>query len=201
MTKLKVKEKYILATTRDNVFIDTDKRVFYIHDLIDEDSMSKVCYWLLHLLNEDQEKEDKEKDFERQPIKIYVNSYGGYVADMWALVDIMLNSKTPIHTYSTSHADSCGFLIFIAGTKRFITKHTKMCCHQFSSGARGTYQDIKEQVEDLDRLWRDFEEYICTQTKITRARLQEVREKKLDWYIYSEESIGLGVATDFVDKF
>lgn len=190
-----------MATTRDNVFIDTGKRLFYIHDLVDEDSMSKVCYWLLYLLNEDQEKEDKEKDFERQPIKIFINSYGGYVNDMWALVDIMLNSKTPIHTYSTSHADSCGFLIFIAGTKRFITKHTKMCCHQFSSGARGTYQDIKEQVEDLDRLWRDFEEYICTQTKITRARLQEVREKKLDWYIYSEESIGLGVATDFVDKF
>lgn len=186
---------------RENIFVNTDERMFYIHDYIDKDSMSKVCYWLLYLLNEDQKKEDKEKDYERKPIKIYINSYGGYVSDMWALVDIMLNSKTPIYTYSTSYADSCGFLIFIAGTKRFITKHASMCCHQFSSGAKGTYQDIKEQVEDLDRMWRDFEEYICTQTKITRARLQEVREKKLDWTIYSEELIGLGVATDLVDKF
>ena len=188
-------------STRENIFINENKRTFYIHDYIDEDSMSKVCYSLLNILSDDQEKEDKEKDFERNPIKIYVNSYGGLVNDMWALVDIMLNSKTPIYTYSTSHADSCGFLIFIAGSKRFITKHTKMCCHQFSSGVRGTYQDIKEQVEDLDRLWRDFEEYICTQTKITKARLQEVREKKLDWYIYSEESIGLGVATDIISEF
>lgn len=188
-------------SARENVFINEDKRIFYIHDSIDEDSMSKVCYCLLNILSSDQEKEEKEKDFERKPIKIYINSYGGYVVDMWALVDIMLNSKTPIYTYSTSHADSCGFLIFIAGTKRFITKHTKMCCHQFSGGTKGTYQDIKEQVEDLDRLWRDFEEYICTQTKITRARLQEVREKKLDWYIYSEESIGLGVATDIITEF
>lgn len=188
-------------STRENVFINTDERIFYIHDLIDEDSMSKVCYWLLYLLNTDQKKEDTEKDFKREPIKIYINSNGGYVQDMWSLVDIMLNSKTPIYTYSTGYAHSSGFLIFIAGTKRFITKHTKMCCHQFSGGTKGTYQDIKEQVEDLDRLWRDFEEYICTQTKITKARLQEVREKKLDWYIYSEESIGLGVATDFVDKF
>ncbi len=190
-----------MDTTRENVFIDTDKRLFYIHDYIDEDSMSKVCYNLLYLLNEDQEKEDKEKDFIREPIKIYINSNGGYVSDMWSLVDIMLNSKTPIHTYCTSYAHSCGFLIFIAGKKRFITKHTTMCCHQFSGGAIGTYQDIKEKIEDLDRLWRDFEEYICTQTKITKLRLQEVREKKLDWYIYSEESIGLGIATDFVDKF
>ena len=63
------------------------------------------------------------------------------------------------------------------------------------------FADETVRVEDLDRMWRDFEDYICTQTKITKARLQEVREKKLDWYIYSEESIGLGVATDFVDKF
>ena len=59
----------------------------------------------------------------------------------------------------------------------------------------------KEKVEDLDRLWKDFEDYVCTQTKITRSRFQEMREKKIDWYIYSNESIGLGVATDFVDKF
>lgn len=190
-----------MGSTRDNIFINTDKRVFYIHDDINKDSMSRVCFELLFLLAEDQEKEDKEKNYKREPIKIYINSYGGYIDDMWALVDIMLKSKTPIYTYSTSHADSCGFLIFIAGSKRFITKHTKMCCHQFSSGTKGTYQDIKEQVEDLDRLWRDLEEYICTQTNITRARLQDIRERKLDWYIYSEESIGLGVATDIIENF
>lgn len=185
----------------ENVLLDTDKRIFYIHDDIDQNTMSQICYNLLYLLNEDQKKENKEKDFNRKPIKIYINSNGGYTQDMWALVDIILNSKTPIYTYSTGYAHSCGFLIFIAGSKRFITKHTKMCCHQFSGGVIGTYQDIKEIVDDLDRLWRDFEEYICSQTKITKERLQEIREKKLDWYIYSEESIGLGVATDFVDKF
>lgn len=128
-----------MGTTRENVFIDTDKRVIYIHDYIDTDSMSKVCYSLLYLLSEDQKKEDKEKDFVREPIKIYINSNGGNVDDMWSLVDIMLNSKTPIHTYSTGYAHSCGFLIFIAGTKRFITKHTKMCFHRFSGGVIGTY--------------------------------------------------------------
>lgn len=188
--------------SRENIFINEEKRTIYIHDDIDQNSMSKVCYSLLSILSTDQEKEDKEKNFERQPIKIYINSSGGYVDDMWALVDIMLNSKTPIYTYSTSYADSCGFLIFIAGTRRFITKHTAMMCHQFSSAiCRTTYQGIKEYVKEWDRLWKDFEEYICSRTKITKERLQEVREKKLDWYIYSEESIELGVATDIVTEF
>lgn len=190
-----------MGSNRENIFIDTDNRIFYIHDLIDEDSMGKVCFNLLIILNEDQKNEDKQKDFTRKPIKLYINSCGGNVEDMWALVDIMINSKTPIHTYSTSYADSSAFYIFIAGTKRFITKHTKMCCHQFSGGFRGTYQGMKEYIEDVDRLWIEFEEYVCNQTKITRLKLQEVREKKLDWYIYSNESIELGVATDIIDKF
>ena len=77
-----------------------------------------------------------------------------------------------------------------------------MCCHQFSSAiSRTTYQGIKECVKEWDRLWKDFEEYICGRTNITKERLQEVREKKLDWYIYSEESIGLGVATDIMTEF
>ena len=190
-----------MGSTRENTFVNTEKRIFYIHDEIDEDSMSNVVYNLLFLLNEDNEKERKEKDFKREPINLYINSCGGQVRDMWALVDIMLISKTPIYTHSTGYSDSCAFMIFIAGQKRFITKHTKMCCHQFSGGVRGSYQEIKETVEDFDRQWRDIEEYVLGQTKITKTRLQEVREKKLDWYIYSEESIGLGVATDISTEF
>lgn len=190
-----------MGTTGDNVFVDIDNRTFYIHDNVNKDSMSKVCYNLLHILSEDQEKEETQRSYERTPIKIYINSYGGYTDDMWALVDIMIGSKTPIHTYSTSHADSCGFMIFIAGEKRFITKHTKMTYHQPSGGVRGTYQGIKESMEELDRVYLDYEEFVAERTKITRDKLKEIKERKLDWIIYSEQSIELGVATDFITEF
>lgn len=179
---------------RENVFIDTSKRIFYIHDDIDQDSMSMVCYNLLHLLYEDNEKEEEEKKYKREPIKLFINSFGGSTYDMWALVNIILNSKTPIHTYCTSHADSCAFL-------RFITKNTKMCCHQFSCGMEGTYQDMKGIMANFDRLWMDLVEYICSQTKISKERLDEIKEKKIDWYIYPEDAIDLGVATNMVTEF
>lgn len=190
-----------MGSTRDNVFINIENRTFYIHDAIDEDSMSRVCYNLIYLLNEDQKNDDSQKDYSRKPIKIYINSRGGKVDDMWALVDIMIHSKTPIYTYSTSHADSCGFMIFIAGEKRFITKHTKMLCHQPSCGAIGMYQDVKETMEELDRTYSDYEDFVAERTKITRKKLKEVRERKLDWIIYPEDSIELGVATDFATEF
>lgn len=37
--------------------------------------------------------------------------------------------------------------------------------------------------------------------QITKARLAEIKEKKIDWFIYSEDSIDLGVATDIVTGF
>lgn len=188
-------------STRDNTFIDADKRMIYIHDDIDSDSISKICFYLLQTLKSDSDQEDKEKNFERKPIHMYINSYGGSVDDMWAIVDIMLGSKTPIYTYSTSHADSCGFFIFIAGKKRFITKHTKMCVHQFSGLIRGTYQEMLETKEQLDRLWVQLEQYVTEQTKISKERLNEIKEKKLDWYVYADESIGFGVATDIISEF
>lgn len=186
---------------QQNIQINVDKRIIYIHDFIDKNTMSAACFNLLFILNEDNIKEQTEKNFTREPIKIYINSNGGYLQDAWAFIDIMLNSKSPIYTYSTGYAHSSGFLVFLAGSKRFITKHTRMCCHQFSGGAVGTYQDIKEQIENLDKTWKVFEKYILSRTNISKSKLKTIREKKLDWYIYSDESIELGVATDIVESF
>lgn len=123
---------------KENIYTDTAKRIFYIGDVIDSVSMSKICFDLLSILDDDQEKEEKEIGYKRKPIKIFINSFGGRVADMWSLVDIMLNSKTPIHTYCTGYAYSCGFYIFIAGSKRYITNHVDILYHQLSSSNWGT---------------------------------------------------------------
>lgn len=65
----------------------------------------------------------------------------------------------------------------------------------------GTYQDMKGIMANFDRLWMDLVEYICSQTKISKERLDEIKEKKIDWYIYSEDAIDLGVATNMVTGF
>ena len=100
-----------MSTNADNIRLNTDKRLFYISDDIDNTTISVINFNLLYLLQEDDEKEAKEKDFKRTPIKIYINSNGGEIDDMWSLIDIMLNSKTPIYTYCTGYAMSAGFLI------------------------------------------------------------------------------------------
>lgn len=185
-------------SARDNVFINIEKRMFYIHDDIDEDSISKVCYNLLNILTDDQQKEDKEKNYNREPIKIYINSYGGNVYDMWALIDIMLNSKTPIHTYCTGYAMSAAFQIFLAGHRRFATKHSTFMYHQISCWRQGKYQDLVEDRQQMDFLQKKIEEYVIDRTKLTQSDINDIREKKKDFFVHPEEALKYGIISEII---
>ena len=184
----------------ENIYINTDKRFFYISDDIDNESIGKICASLLYLLAEDDKNDEEKKNYEREPIKIYVSSFGGSVYDMWTLIDIMLNSKTPIYTYCTGYAMSAGFKIFLAGTKRFASKHATFMYHALSTWKEGEghIQDVKESLEECERLQTAIEEYIVARTKITSGRLAEVRDKKLNWFIGCDEALELGIIDETI---
>ena len=182
-----------------SVFTNTDKRLFYLSDDVDNSSIGELCFNLLKILHEDDEKDKKEKDFNREPIKIYINSYGGEVYDMWALIDIMLTAKSPIYTYCTGYAMSAAFNIFLAGSKRFASKHSTFLYHQISCWRDSKYQDLVEDMVEIGYLQNDIELYVKDRSKITERKLKEVREKKIDWYIHCEEALKLGIITDIIE--
>ena len=109
---------------------------------------------------------------------------------MWGLIDVILNSKTPIYTHCQGYAMSAGFLIFIAGNKRYMTKHSTLMCHQV-----GKAQKLIENVDQIEIIRDEIDGYIIERCpKITRQKLQEINEKKLDWFIKIDEAIKLGIA-------
>ena len=184
--------------TKENIFTNTDKRLFYISDDIDNSSIGSLTFDLLFLLQQDDEKDAKEKDFKREPIKIYINSYGGSVYDMWALIDIITNSKTPIYTYCTGYAMSAACKIFLAGHKRFISKHATLLYHQMSCWRSGKYQDLVEDREEMDYLQNTIEEYVLNRTKMTKKEIQRIRENKIDYYIHADKAVELGFADEVI---
>lgn len=86
-----------MGSTRDNTYTNTNNRTFYLSDDVDNESIGKLIWDILYQIREDDKTDEKEKDYKREPIKLYINSYGGSVYDMWGLIDIILNSKTPIY--------------------------------------------------------------------------------------------------------
>jgi len=129
-----------------------------------------------------------------KPIKIYIDSYGGAVYQCLA----MDNSETPIHTFVTGAAMSCGFMILIHGHRRFAFKHATPLYHQVSSGVQGTAKAIEEKLMETKRLQKKLEDLTLSKTKIGKAKLKEIYEKKIDWFMSAEEAKKLGVVDEIL---
>ena len=134
-----------------------------------------------------------EQTYTPKPINIFIDSYGGAVYQCFGLLSIMENSATPIHTYVTGAAMSCGFLILIHGHKKFAYKNATPMYHQVSSGAVGTIKEIEETVGEVRRLQDKIVEFTVKKTKIPKKKLLEVETKKQDWFMSAQEALKLGV--------
>lgn len=136
--------------------------------------------------------------YERKPIRLFIDSYGGVVYQCLGLIGVMEKSKTPIHTIVTGAAMSCGFIMLISGHKRFGYKYSTPLYHQVSSWLMGTVQQIKEDFKETERLQMLLEDITIKKTNIKSEKLIEIKEKKIDWYMSAEEALKLGVIDEIL---
>ena len=106
------------------------------------------------------------------PIKIYIDSYGGQVYQCFGLLSVMERSETPIHTIVTGCAMSAGFMILISGHRRFAHRLSTPLYHQVSGGAIGTVKEMEDKLEESKRLQSQLEDIVKDKTKITKKRLR-----------------------------
>ena len=187
-----------MGSTRDNTYTDANTRIFYLSDNVDNESLGKLIWSILLIIKIDDEKEEKEKNYKREPIKLYINSYGGEVYDMWGLINVILNSKTPIYTYCTGYAMSAAFEIFLAGHKRYCYEYSTFMYHQMNCSRQGKYQDIVEDRDEMDWLNKMNEEYVINRTKFDDTIIKEIREKKRDFYIHSNKAVEYGIVDEIL---
>ena len=173
------------------------ERNLYFTKQVDQSSIGDLSQAILEI-NEYDEYLEKYYElhnltYKRNPIKIYIDSYGGYVYQCFGLLSIMESSKTPIHTIVTGCAMSCGFMILICGHKRFGYKLSTPLYHQVSNGGSGKVKDLEEKLEEAKRLQKKIEEITLEKTKITAKKLEKIYKRKIDWFMDSKEALELGV--------
>ena len=184
--------------TKDNVFVDTDERVIYLSDDVDNACIGLICSNIILANAADDSLEKTRVNFTREPIRIYINSFGGSVYDMWALIDTIQESKTPIHTYCQGYAMSAAFQIFLAGHKRFCSRHSTFMYHQMHCYRSGKYQDMVEDREQMDYMNKQMEEFVKERTKLTQKDLDSIREKKKDNFFTAKQAKELGIVDEIL---
>lgn len=134
---------------------------------------------------------------ERKPIKLLIYSYGGDGQACFSLLDVIALSKTPVWTVNMGVAMSAGFLILLAGHKRFCLKNSTALAHSGSGGASGTFEQTEAMMKDYKRFVDTMREYVIERTEIDSKTWNKNKNK--EWYIYSEDQLKYGMVNKIVD--
>lgn len=178
------------------------ERNLYLCKGVTQESIEEITKGIVKI-NEEDEQYQKVYDFygfpyRRHPIKIYLDTYGGFVYQCFGLLSVMECSKTPVHTIVTGCAMSCGFMILISGHERYAHKLSTPLYHQVSTGFVGKVADLKEEWIEAQRLQKMIEDIVVKRTKITRQKLKDIYDRKVDWFMTSKEALRLGVVDKIV---
>lgn len=181
--------------------VDNANRIIYLYGEITTESIQSAVASLMTMLNADKTGNDTRKDYTVKPIHIHIETHGGALYAAWSLVNIMISSKTPIYTY-TSHADSAGSIIFIAGHKRFVGEYTNMIIHQPRVWAGySLVKEVEESSGHGKKIWKQVRDFYISRTKLSEKTLDEIFEKKLDFLVDSKKALKFKIATDKYPQF
>lgn len=177
------------------------KRYFLINNDIMEDKLTDVLQEIHKTNLFDDQEESKIKDYVRKPIKLVIESYGGDCYSGMSLVNTILTSKTPVHTYCYGKAMSMGLTIYSAGHKRYAHKNTTFMQHQLSGWSYGKLKDLENEMEEKIRLQDMLDSVLVDNTIIKMSKLLDLREKKKDWFFTGSEAVDLGLVDELLDTY
>lgn len=157
-------------------------RKLYLSDDIDECIIDSIVRHILQY-NADDKNIPVE---ERKPILLYVSSNGGSIDPGFELVDVILESKTPVYTINLGYQYSMGFLIGLAGHKRYASKTAKFLMHDGTNFVVNSGAKAQDQMEFNKRIEQRIKEYVLSRSRITSDEYDS--KLRVEWYLFADEA-------------
>lgn len=182
------------ATTKSSIA----NRSFFLNENVTAKSLEDIILGIHEINRLDDEQGENKTKYERKPIKIIVDSYGGECYSGMALVNSIIASTTDVHTYCYGKSMSMALTIFTVGHRRFASKNATFMQHQLSGGTYGKLRDMIEDTEQRVILQDMMDNVLIEGSKIERSKLMDLRDRKKDWYFTGEEALNLGVVDELI---
>ena len=131
-------------------------------------------------------------------IQILLSTYGGSAYDGISLYDAIKNSKTEVDITCFGKIMSMGIVLLLSAKTRKAYRNTTFMIHEGSSGAIGKVSDMEDSIDELKRLNDIYFGIIESETKIPKAKLDEIRKRRKDWYFTAEEALEYGLITEII---
>jgi ATP-dependent Clp endopeptidase proteolytic subunit ClpP len=184
-----------------SVFSNDNSEIFFSGSINNESmcelvkELKKVESHLLKVFDESMKKINKKIDamdqkyfdidlkpyIHMKPIRLIINSPGGYVYDAFFAVDVIKTLKVDVHTVVSGYCASAGTLLSLAGKHRFITKNANMLIHEIRAGFWGKKTSVNDEYENLNKISKQLIDYYKSNTKLKEEKLEEILKRDCNW--------------------
>lgn len=126
-------------------------------------------------------------------IPCMIDSFGGYVYSLLAMIDILKQAKKPIATICTGKAMSCGAILFSCGAEgmRYISPNATLMIHDAASMTHGKVEEVKADAVELDRLNKKIYTIMARNCNQNDTYFSDIvhANSHADWFIDAEGAI------------
>ena len=175
--------------------MNSQNRTLFLYDLINKDTISPLIESIVTINEYD---EDKQIPIEkREPIKLYINSYGGTIYDALSGCSAIVSSKTPIYGICYGYAFSAGLTLFVACHKRFGGKYSSYMIHDPSEEiGKDKLYVLEDRIKELRRKKQIRTDFIISRTLLRQQDFDMHRYD--DWFFDVNTALELGIVHEIV---
>lgn len=170
-----------------------EDRNLYLFKDISNESTSEIIKVINKINVHDQNQLNKLKKYVVQPIILNIQSNGGNVDDMWALVDVIQSSKTPIITLCCGYCKSAAAIIFLSGHVRVICKNGTIMFHQMTCATNQKINDFSLKEQQFLRMHKRMMKFIKKHCNLPKNYLKKLDIQKEDVYLTAKECLAFNI--------
>ena len=131
-------------------------------------------------------------------INVYINSYGGEVAEGLAIYNQLKRHKAKVKTVCDGFACSAASVIFMAGDERVMSTASLLMIHNAWSWTSGNANELRKQADDLDKITQASVNAYMQEVNITEEELKQMLDDET--WITPQEALEMGFSTAIVNE-
>lgn len=131
-------------------------------------------------------------------INVYINSYGGEVAEGLAIYNALKRHKAKVITHCDGFACSIASVIFMAGDERVMSTASLLMIHNAWTWASGNANELRKQADDLDVITQASINAYMASVNITEEELKNMLDDET--WISPQDAVDKGFATNVINE-
>ena len=132
-------------------------------------------------------------------INVFINSYGGEVAEALAIYSALKRHSASVHTYCDGFACSAATIIFCAGDVRTMGSIALLMIHNCMSYiGYANSEEMRTAAEDNDKINQSSINAYLTVTSLSEEKITELMDNAT--WLTAKEALDYGFATGIADQ-